>query len=147
AAEMGADLCRQLLTVSGRTITKAEVFDLNESINGCLKMLQQILGPATRLEVETCATLLYVSADRNQIQQVLINLALNARDAMPNGGRLTIRTRQADPGTAEISVVDTGMGMTEETQERLFEPFFSRKGIKGTGLGMTIVHSIVTKWG
>jgi two-component system, cell cycle sensor histidine kinase and response regulator CckA len=78
---------------------------------------------------------------------VLINLAINARDAMPGGGHFTLRTSATRPGSATLIIEDTGSGMTESTREHLFEPFFSRTGRLGTGLGMTIVHSIITKWG
>ncbi len=147
AGELATALCRQLLTVSRRSVLRPEVFDLNSVIRASEKMLLQILGPASRVSVNPCPEPLYVRADRAELQQVVLNLAVNARDAMPQGGLFTIGSRSTGAGEAEIVVEDSGTGMTEQTREHIFEPFFSRKADKGTGLGMTIVHSVITRWG
>lgn len=146
AGESATALCRQLLTVSRNNVIKAEIIDLNEPLHDSTRMLQQILGPKCRLVVNTCRASLPIASDRTQIQQVLINLCINARDAMPEGGTVTITTRRDNFDQAEIKVSDIGIGMAAETRRRIFEPFFSRKGGTGTGLGMTMVHSIITKW-
>lgn len=145
AGQSAAILSRRLLTVSRKDMVKPEIFDLNELIEGNAKTLQKFLGPTNVLHLRTSSENLPVTSDRTEIQQALANLAANARDAMPQGGTFTITTRH-NGGFAEIELKDSGIGMTDETRRRIFQPFFSRKGDKGTGLGMTIVHSIVTKW-
>lgn len=149
AGESAALLCQQLLTVSRHDVALAQVFDLNACVRDNANMLDQIIGPDCRFVDKLAPEILPVAADRAQIQQVLINLAINARDAMaPAGGTFTIATRHDEPaGTVEVRISDTGAGMTEETAVRVFEPFFSRKSSRGTGLGMTMVHSLVTRWG
>jgi PAS domain S-box-containing protein len=146
AGDSAAALCRQLLTVSRNDSVQAEIFDLNEPIIAGARMLRQILGPPRSLVVNFCSGSLFIASERTQIQQVLINLAICARDSMPQGGILTIATRLAPDGWAELEVADTGIGMTAETRRRIFEPCFSGKTGKGIGFGMTIVHSIVSKW-
>lgn len=145
AAESAAVLCSRLLTVSRNDVIQPEIFDLNELIAASAKIIQQFLGPASALILETSSESLPVSSDRIQIQQVLINLAVYARDAMPEGGTFTVTTRR-NAGLAQIDVHDTGIGMTDETRRRIFQPFFSRQSEKGSGLGMAMVHSTITKW-
>lgn len=149
AGESAALLCQQLLTVSRHDVAPAQVFDLNACVHDNANMLDQIIGPNCRFVEKLAPQPLPVAADRAQIQQVLINLAINARDAMaPAGGTFTISARHDETtGAAEVRISDTGAGMAEETARRIFEPFFSRKSSRGTGLGMTMVHSLVTKWG
>lgn len=147
AGESAASLCRQLLTIGGKDATKPKVFDLNAVICDNTKLLQRILTPASQVAVTVCPNPLPIRADQTQIQQVLINLAVNARYAMPEGGRFTIQTSRASSGSAILLIEDTGPGMSESNREHLFEPFFSRKGAFGTSLSMTIVHSIITKSG
>jgi PAS domain S-box-containing protein len=146
AGESAAVLCQQLLTVSRDDVVEGEIFDLNEPIAASTKMLRRILGPACSLVVKPCSESLPVASNPTQIQQVLIYLVAHARDAMPQGGTFTISTRRGGSGRAEIDVRDTGIGMTEETKRRIFDPFFSWKGRRGSGLAMTVVHSLVTKW-
>lgn len=146
AGQSAAALCRQLLTISRNDVVHAETLDLNEVIRDNSKMLQQVLGPICSLVVTPCRNPLYVRADRTELQQVLINLAINSSHAMRHGGTLTISTAADEPGKVQMTVRDTGIGMSPATKQRVFEPFFSSKGSKGTGLGMTIVHSIITKW-
>jgi polar amino acid transport system substrate-binding protein len=132
--------------------------DLNEIIESVKKFLDRIIGEDVQLTTRLSPGRLTVYGDRGQIEQVLINLVTNARDAMPKGGRLSIETGhqvvgyegdpasgQAEPGRlAVVTVSDTGGGMDPETRKRIFEPFFTTKGVgKGTGLGMAIVYGIV----
>jgi signal transduction histidine kinase len=111
--------------------------------------LQRLLGPRIELKTALAPDAGRVRADPSQIQQILMNLAANARDAMPSGGRLTIHTsRTADTPDVMLQVTDTGHGMDEPTRARIFEPLFTTKDLeKGTGLGLATVHSIVTKLG
>jgi signal transduction histidine kinase len=110
-------------------------------------MLRGMIGTRVRLVIDLDGALPAVSADPNQLRRLLVNLAVNARDAMPAGGVLTIETRHGD-GVVEIHVRDTGSGMDEEVRARLFEPFFTTKPPgKGTGLGLAAVQRIVTQCG
>jgi hypothetical protein len=147
AAKRAAGLARQLLTVAGSDIGKSVVFDLNHLILDRAKMLKQALSPACELVLKTSAEPQYIYADKGGLQQVLLNLTMNARDAMPHGGQLTIGTEEDASGGVALSVQDTGAGMDAGTMDRIFEPYFSRKGSQGTGLRMTIVHSIVAQFG
>src|SRR5215213_6259518 len=160
AAERTAAVTAQLLAFGRRQILRPEVLDINEVIRGFAPVLQRTLGEDSRLDVRTHSGIGTVRADRGQLEQVLLNLALNARDAMPSGGRLTIETRQtrldpeyssfkADvtvrPGLyALIAVSDTGHGIDRKTLNHLFEPFFTTKPVgQGTGLGLSTVYGIV----
>jgi two-component system, cell cycle sensor histidine kinase and response regulator CckA len=147
AAKRAAALARQLLTVSGSDIGKSVVFDLNRLILDSARMLKQTLSPACGLVLKTSAGPKYIYADKGGLQQVLLNLAINARDAMPHGGQLAITTEEDASGGVALSVQDTGAGMDAGMMDRIFEPYFSRKGNQGTGLTMTIVHSIVCRFG
>jgi PAS domain S-box-containing protein len=158
ASERGAQLTRGLLTFSRRQIMNPCVLDLNTQVNQIQKFLLRIIGEDITLSFHPHPGTLNVLADGSQMEQILMNLATNARDAMPNGGSLSIETgvQEIDepqarsqgggsPGRyACIMVSDTGEGMDQETRERIFEPFFSTKVVgKGTGLGMSIVYGIV----
>ena len=158
AAERGARLTRQLLIFGRREKTQTEVLDLATVVTDMQGLLARTIGEDVKLVVHTAASLPAVRADRGQMEQVLINLAVNARDAMPEGGTLTIRLRttlldeeytrlhpEATPGHyVELSVSDTGVGMTPDVVSRIFEPFFTTKDRdKGTGLGLATVHGIV----
>jgi two-component system, cell cycle sensor histidine kinase and response regulator CckA len=111
-------------------------------------MLQQVLlESACALTLKISPEPLHICADQLGIQRVLINLVINARDAMPHGGRLAIGTSRTASGSCQLSVEDTGIGMDEETRRRIFEPFFSLKARSGAGLGMTIVEGIVSRIG
>jgi PAS domain S-box-containing protein len=160
AAERGAGITRQLLTLSRHSIVEPCAVNADELISGFLPMLRRFVGETIALDVHAGGVPTIV-IDRGQLEQVLMNLAINARDAMPNGGRLTIETRtveiddeaaalQQRTGGAfvEISVTDTGCGIDADTRRRIFEPFFTTKEAgRGTGLGLSIVHGIVTQGG
>ncbi|MCM2266578.1 MAG: PAS domain S-box protein [Elusimicrobiales bacterium] len=160
--ERGAALTRQLLTFSARQEPKPEVVSLNAIAAGSEKMLKRLIGSNMHLETRLDEGLLPVRADPTQIAQVIVNLVINARDAMPDGGRITLATRNADLGTeaagcrlapppgayGELTVTDSGTGMTPETMEHLFEPFFTtKKPGQGTGLGLSTVYGIVNRAG
>jgi len=161
AGERAAALTRQLLAFSRRQRLAPQAIALADVVRDLEKMLKRLLGETVALEVVTHARG-GVSADPSQLEQVIVNLAVNARDAMPGGGRLTItvserdatdRESGSDPGLpagplSVLSVADAGMGMDAETQARIFEPFFTTKGAgKGTGLGLSTVYGIVTQSG
>ncbi len=152
-AERAANLTRQLLAFSRKQILMPVVLDLNTVISELEPMLQRLIGEDVRLVIELAPELGPVKADRGQLEQVLVNLVVNSRDAMPNGGLLTIQTAAEDgEGSANPRVVltvrDTGHGMDEHTRARLFEPFFTTKEVgKGTGLGLATVYGIVQQSG
>jgi two-component system cell cycle sensor histidine kinase/response regulator CckA len=162
ATDRGATLVRQLLAFSRRAVMQPEVIDLGEVIGGVVPMLRRLLGEQVELATRNGEDLGRVMADPSQLEQVLVNLATNARDAMPSGGRLTIETRNVDldeayasahagvtPGPyVLLAVSDTGIGMEPETLAHMFEPFFTTKGPeRGTGLGLATVHGIVNQTG
>lgn len=158
AAEKAAQLTRSLLTFSRKQVMKPRTANLNDIVRQIQEFLVRIIGEDVRLKTIIGNDDLLAKVDSSQIEQVLINLATNARDAMPKGGLLTIETGfqvvdalfvqatgYGEPGRyAMISVSDTGVGMDEKTKSRIFEPFFTTKELgKGTGLGMAIVYGIV----
>ncbi|OGR16043.1 MAG: hypothetical protein A2X81_07980, partial [Desulfobacterales bacterium GWB2_56_26] len=158
AANRAVDLTKRLLVFSRKQIVEVHPVNLNDLILGLHKMLHQIVRESTDFNLDLAERPLTVLADAGQMEQVLINLATNARDAMPDGGRLTIGTglREMDEGFVEafgygkpgvyacITVTDTGDGMDAETQRKIFEPFFTTKGIgEGTGLGLAISYGII----
>ena len=161
AADRAAALTRHLLAFSRRQMLQTVVLDPNQVIEGVTKMLARLIGVDIRIEAHLAPDAGHVLADPGQLEQVLINLAVNARDAMPNGGTLTIGTSNitvdsrhaerlagaeaAQPGEyVMLSVSDTGEGMDRATQARIFEPFFTTKDPgKGTGLGLSTVYGIV----
>ncbi len=151
AALRSANLTRQLLAFGRKKNASAQVADLNALINGMAQMLELIVGEKVELHLQLDAEPARVIANSNQIEQVVINLVLNARDAMPRGGRLTLKTANvildevAAPGSyVMFSASDNGMGMDEATQAQLFEPFFTTKAPgHGTGLGLTVVKQTV----
>ena len=162
ASEKAATLTHQLLAFSRRQVLEMKVVDLNDVIRGLAKMLTRMIGEDMPLELRTGATASFVRADEGQIEQVLMNLAVNARDAMPSGGRLVIETADVNPddavlksqGVADpgqyvmLSVTDSGAGMSAEVRERIFEPFFTTKELgRGTGLGLATVYGIVKQHG
>ena len=164
AAEKAARLVRQLLTFARHEAITPEIVDLNESVSDAVQLLRRTLGEHVALVIHADPGLWHVSADRGQLEQVLVNLAVNARDAMPAGGRLTIGTASVEildgdgqagrrvtlaPGRyARLRVSDTGTGMDRATQDRVFEPFFTTKPMgHGTGLGLATVYGIVTAAG
>lgn len=160
AAKGAAALTRQLLMFSCRQILQPELLDLNKLITNFAKMLGRVIGEATELQLDLAPGAGAVCADPNALEQVLMNLALNARDAMPEGGTLRMATAtvqvdeaycrvhpQAKVGNyVQLTVSDTGVGMDEVVKERLFEPFFTTKEPgKGTGLGLSMVYGIVSQ--
>jgi two-component system cell cycle sensor histidine kinase/response regulator CckA len=162
AGTRASTLTRQLLAFSRRQRLESKTINLNETINDFMKMLRRVIGEDIEVRIQESVRLHPVFADPTQIEQVVMNLAVNARDAMPGGGNLTIETRNveldeayqrehpyAKPGRyAQMTVSDTGVGMDAETKERIFEPFFTTKGIgKGTGLGLSMVYGIVKQHG
>ena len=162
AAKRGANLTKSLLAFSRKqTITPGPV-DLNEIVTGVEKLLLRIIGEDVELITTPAAGELMIMADRGQAEQILMNLCSNARDAMPDGGILTIATERADlnelavgelgigkPGSyGLLSVSDTGIGMDERTREKIFDPFYTTKEVgKGTGLGLSIVYGIIKQHG
>jgi len=160
AAAKAARLTRQLLSFSRRQVLQLEVLDLNRHVLDLVKMLQRVIGEDIELQTNLATNLWPVKADAGQIQQVLMNLAVNARDAMPRGGELIVETQNAslgpeyarthypmEPGDyVVLAVSDTGCGMDEATRERVFEPFYTTK-TQGTGLGLSTVYGIVKQHG
>jgi signal transduction histidine kinase/CheY-like chemotaxis protein len=153
AARKGAKLASQLLAFSRTQRLKVGSVDISELLNGMSGLLSQSVGPAIRVDVRIDEDARYAVSDANQLELALLNLAVNARDAMPTGGSLTIRARLvADPERGlphvELSVADTGTGMSEEVRSRAVEPFFTTKptGV-GTGLGLSQVYGVVRESG
>ena len=151
AANRGAAMARRLLTLSRRQPTDARPLDLNEAVEGLRHLLERLLGAGVRLHFQLSAGLPAVVADATEIEQVLLNLTINARQAIAHGGSITLATRQAPRADdmapwIELVVSDTGAGMDEETRQRIFEPFFTTKG-EGTGLGLATVYGIVSRRG
>jgi hypothetical protein len=146
ATERATQLTRQLLAFSRQQVLDPVTLDLNEVTTGLLPMLDRLIGDDVAVAVLAARGLPSVRADRAQIEQVIINLAINARDAMPAGGTLTIETTAGEEVC--LAVTDTGVGMSREVAARVFEPFFTTKDTgQGTGLGLATVHGIVTQSG
>lgn len=161
-AERAAILSRQLLAFSRQQIVRREVLELNALILGMEPMLRGLAGENVALEIRTCPEACPTVADPNRLEQVVVNLAVNSRDAMPEGGRLVVGVSSreleegdlaSDPGIhpgsfCEIRVSDTGEGMDEQTMTRIFDPFFTTKAPgEGTGLGLSMVYGIVQQFG
>jgi PAS domain S-box-containing protein len=143
----GASLTRQLLIFARRDITRTESVDLNDVVRDASELLRRLIRENIRMDTALLPEPVLVEADRSQLEQVLVNLVLNASEAMPVGGELALRTGQDDEGGAWFEVCDTGVGMPEDVRGRIFEPFFTTKAGKGTGLGLSVVHSIVRRHG
>ena len=157
AGDKAAILVRQLLAFSRKQILEMKVVNLNELVNDIIKLFSRVIGEDILLDVNTDKRVGNIKADPSQLEQILMNLVVNARDAMPQGGRISIETTNVEldeeytknhdgvvPGSyVMIAVTDSGKGMSREVQEKIFEPFFTTKGHGGTGLGLSIVYGIV----
>jgi len=161
AGEQGAGLIQQLMAVARQRAVEPRLLCLNAVVSDVRNLLTRLIGEDIELVAELADDLGFVKMDPAQVQQIILNLVLNARDAMPDGGRVTLGTRNGDgprPGRdagnqfcdswVELAVSDTGCGMDTETRARLFEPFFTtKKPGQGNGLGLATVHRIVTHEG
>jgi two-component system, cell cycle sensor histidine kinase and response regulator CckA len=161
AADRAASLTQQLLAFSRKQVLQPKVLDLNEAVADVQKMLSRVIGEDIELVASLHPSLVPVKADPGQVEQVLMNLAINARDAMPHGGKLTMETSNVDVGLelardlelvhgryVMLKVTDSGHGMDAETVLHIFEPFFTTKPMgKGTGLGLSTVYGIVKQSG
>jgi PAS domain S-box-containing protein len=162
AGRRAAALTRQLLTLSRHHVAEARVLDMNEIVLGLGKMLERVLGEDIELVIRPSGAVAHVKADPGRVEQVILNLVVNARDAMPEGGTLTVELADVvveedgplthvplEPGPYAVLVVrDTGIGMDEATRARVFEPFFTTKDVgKGTGLGLATVFGITQSCG
>ncbi|HEX5386420.1 MAG TPA: PAS domain S-box protein [Gemmatimonadales bacterium] len=147
SAERMAALTRQLLAFSRQQLLQPETLELNAAVLDGSSLLQRLIGAHVEMELELAAEPTWVQVDRAQLLQMLMNLAINARDAMPGGGRLRISTgRRKDGSHIVLSVADSGSGIAAEHLPHLFEPFFTTKGVgEGTGLGLATVHGIVAQ--
>jgi len=162
AGQRAADLTGQLLAFSRKQILEPRVLDINEVLVGILPLLERLLGEDIEIKLEQAVGLGHVRADRSQLEQVIMNLAVNARDAMPEGGLLVMETAdvqlddayaaahpEASPGPhVMLAISDSGQGMSNEVCERIFEPFFTTKEKgRGSGLGLSVVYGIVKQSG
>ncbi len=161
AGERGANLTRQILAFSKHKGSAARILDVNEVIVNMEAMLCRLIGEDLEFQTSLDANLQPVKLDPAQLDQIIVNLVINARDAMPKGGLLSVSTKSVDLGEADVcghldakpgcfailSISDTGVGMDAATRARVFEPFFTTKGSRGTGLGLATVHRIVNQAG
>lgn len=157
-ANRGAALTRRMLVFARRQVLRSERIDVRDLVDGMRDLLERSLGPTVRVEIDLPPGLPQVETDPNQLETALLNLAVNARDAMSGEGVITISGNEAALARSEfdlapgrylrLTVTDTGEGMDEETLQRAIEPFFTTKGVgKGTGLGLSMVHGLATQSG
>ncbi len=161
AVQQGAGLTKQLLAFGKKQVSQPQLVNLNELSSEMSKMFKRLIDASIEFSIIQDKGLKCIQTDPGQMQQVILNLVLNARDAMPKGGKLIVTTKNIEtsetlevkgliipPGSyVGLTVTDTGTGMDEETQKNVFEPFFTTKGEKGTGLGLATVYGIVHQWG
>jgi signal transduction histidine kinase len=163
AADRAASLTRQLLAFSRKQVLQPIALDLNEIVSSVSRMARRLIGTDVQLRLDLARSVSQVLADPAQVEQVLLNLIVNARDAMPSGGHITVQTRNVrlESGSTEViqagiaagafvmlAVTDDGIGMDKATQARIFEPFFTTKETgRGTGLGLSTVYGIVRQTG
>lgn len=160
AVQRGADLAKQLLVFGQKQVSQPQPVNLNDVSADMKKMLKRLLDANVELAIIQDRDLRPILADPGQVQQIILNLVINARDAMPQGGNLILETRQVPAARLEIeerptlpvgdyvrfAVTDTGTGMSPEVQRHIFEPFFTTKAGKGTGLGLATVYTLTRKW-
>jgi len=160
AVQQGAQLTHQLLAFGKKQVSQPQLVNLNELGSDMCKMFKRLIDASIEFDFVQAKDLKWIQSDPGQIQQIMLNLVLNARDAMPKGGKLIVTTKSIEtaeplevrgltipPGSyVGLTVTDTGTGMDPATQEHLFEPFFTTKGDKGTGLGLATVWGIVNQW-
>ena len=147
AADRGQTLTRQLLAFARRQALAPEAVDLNQLVSNFLPLVRQAVGDAVTVDWKRSAEPIFVMVDANQLENALLNLAVNARDAMAGSGRIVLQVAGAD-GEGVITVADTGCGMSQETRERLFEPFYTTKEVgRGSGLGLSQVYGFIQQSG
>lgn len=157
ASERAENLTRQLLIFSRRQPTETRALDLNRKVTNTLGMLKRLIGENIVISMELSADIGMIRADKANIEQIIMNLVINAKDAMPGGGKIILKTAMVDVGGSsravaegrhvKLTVEDTGTGMDGAVIKHIFEPFFSTKGPRGTGLGLAVVHGIVRDLG
>ncbi|MBI2401122.1 MAG: PAS domain S-box protein, partial [Deltaproteobacteria bacterium] len=157
ASERAENLTRQLLIFSRRQPTETRALDLNRKVRNTLGMLKRLIGENIVISMELSADIGMIRADKGNIEQIIMNLVINAKDAMHSGGKITLKTAMVDVGGSsraiaegrhvKLTVEDTGTGMDGQVIRHIFEPFFSTKGPRGTGLGLAVVHGIVRDLG
>ena len=148
AARRATELVAQLLAFGRKQVLAPRVLDLHASVRKAERMLRRVVGEEVQLVLAPGAEPVNARVDPSQLDQILVNLVVNARDAMPRGGTITIATHVDAAGRGVLSVADTGIGMDEATRARIFEPFFTTKGVgMGTGLGLAMVYGAVTQHG
>ena len=148
AARRGAAVCSKLLNFSRHDVTHTETFDAVSALRDIQPLLRQLMPSSVHLSIDTSRGGLPIRFDRSQFELALLNLASNARDAMPDGGRCTIAITSHDASTVTLSIQDSGTGIPEELRHRIFEPFFTTKPVdRGTGLGLSVVYSLIHRAG
>jgi PAS domain S-box-containing protein len=147
AAERVGNLTRELLAFARKQVLAPELLDLNVVVSELEGMLRCLLGAEIELMLSTAASPVRVYSDRGRLEQAIANIAVNARDAMPAGGRFAIAVGATNGSSATLALSDSGSGIDPATASRIFEPFFTTKGSQGTGLGLATVHGLVTQSG